>query len=256
MKKQILSIVSAGLMLGGASQIQAMDQNQQNQQNIPQEILRGRGIPMVSSIATDPDSEGEVHRITRDCFEDTIEVVYGHSKIYDRDNVTLVRGVVLEKQSYVRPNNDTFDSYGERLEEQAKALLAPYESMVQQWKQYKFQPMILASAGDEYYDAITVKECSYNILTKNHELAVNIEKRLKRDSTNNPDWIIKSEPLKFVPLPEVKDGETPEEYKMRVSDRAIMLAKKYVKKHFANGMDDIKSITLYNDDITKLWRTL
>ena len=133
-------------------------------------------------------------------FEDTIEVVYGHSKIYDRDNVTLVRGVVLEKQSYVRPYNDTFDSYGERLEEQAKALLAPYESMVQQWKQYKFQPMILArSAGDEYYDAITVKECSYNILTKNHELAVNIkEKRLH--STNTPDWIIKSQPLKFVPF--------------------------------------------------------
>ena len=310
MKKQFLSILAAGLMLGGTSQIKAMTfaelvaanvgafavgvmsydcSKWRRERRIQRHSLMHKCYSrsdMAEMYKTDPDSDGEQHAILvtpGKSDEGAIEllVVYHFlKKLGGATDGVLNQGTILKTHSLVAPYyNEILDAcYVDRVRNQITELLATYVPMVEQWKQYKFQPMMLAGPIDNVtgiYSAITLKERFYGIdrgLLKYeigdlyniadlpdepiHGLQINLERRRKSSSANNPDVIVNFQPLTFVPLPKVKDGETPEQYKMRASNRAILLAKKYVKEHFANGMDDIKSITMFDGDITKLWRTL
>jgi|GEM_PF-2665848 hypothetical protein len=234
MKKQFLSILAAGLMLGGVSQIKAMD---------AKDIQHAATVQFrATSIKTDVDPHDEYNCISADTgytklpngsSASGLSVVcntYWHS---DSPNLCSQKISSQKLTSVPLPKvkeQEPLAQYIVRLNTRAQLLLNKYAHM---FVPPVINPLLLQGPVDpqtKQYSRLRVA-CA-PIKLENDRYTNGLKATLEKDSSRSNPWTARQNgrEIASVVLPPIKDGETPEQYQQRITNMAMALMFKHASQ--------------------------
>ena len=222
MKNKFLSLIAAGLMLGGVSQIKAMDAK--DVQFAASEQFQGK------SITTDVDAHDEFNCISVNtgyrklCLSVTYSTYLNNSLYCQKIPTQKLTSVPLPKVK----EQETLAQYMVRLNTRAQLLLNKYAHLFAPL--YTINPLLLKGPVDpqtRQYSCLRVA-CA-PIKLENGRSTNGLKATLETDlSRTHP--LHKEREIASVVLPPIKDGEPLEQYKERITNMAMALMLKHASQ--------------------------